>query len=140
MTKKEFKQEFALRYLAEKANNLALIEAIREVAEDAYYMAELSVEKLEFDSENTFFDDSEPEPEVELNEGGYPTNTPIMEVKELYTRTKHALLGGGVNTVAELLPLSRRDLLKFRNFGGRCLTNVNDFLEKYGFQLKTRAW
>jgi len=136
MTRKEFEHELLLRYVSAWYTKTFAKINLREAVCDVRNI----MKGLEDIYGKTLFDDSEPEPDVELQEGGYPTFTPIQEVKELSIRTKHALLGGGVNTVAELLPLSRRDILKFRNFGGKCLTNVNDFLEKYGFQLKTRAW
>ena len=51
---------------------------------------------------------------------------------ELSVRTINCLKMAGINTVADLVKLNRADLLKFRNFGKKSLTELDEWLDAHG--------
>lgn len=51
---------------------------------------------------------------------------------DLSIRTLNSLKSADVNTVGDLVQLDQRVLLRFRNFGKRCLTETIDFLDSFG--------
>lgn len=51
---------------------------------------------------------------------------------ELSVRTVNCLNMAGINTVADLVKLNRADLLKFRNFGKKSLTELDEWLDTHG--------
>jgi DNA-directed RNA polymerase alpha subunit len=52
------------------------------------------------------------------------------------TRTRKALLNGGIRTVGQLLERSSGELLALKNFGPRCLDEVRSHLAEHGLALR----
>lgn len=61
-------------------------------------------------------------------------HTDINEM-DLMPRTYHVLNQRGFKTAGDLLPLTQGDLLKYRNFGKRCLMDLEEALDKLGLTL-----
>lgn len=151
MKRKEFEQEVLVRNMSELIDQLVFAGAKNYIECDDGdplclnsegkrivdgRMELVSFIADELDSLN-LFDDSEPRPAKQVYDGDYPTWKCVMDVEELKVKTKNALYFGGVQTINQLVyDVSKTDLLKLRNFGKTALANVNEFLEKYGFETK----
>lgn len=59
-----------------------------------------------------------------------------IEDLELSARSLNCLKKAGVNTVAELIANSEADLMKYKNFGSKSLTEVREKLAEYKLALK----
>ncbi|MEA3494227.1 MAG: DNA-directed RNA polymerase subunit alpha [Candidatus Margulisiibacteriota bacterium] len=59
-----------------------------------------------------------------------------IEDLELSARSLNCLKNAGVNTVAELIANSEQDLMKYKNFGSKSLTEVREKLSEYKLALK----
>lgn len=59
-----------------------------------------------------------------------------IEDLELSARSLNCLKNAGVNTVAELIANSEPDLMKYKNFGSKSLTEVREKLSEYKLALK----
>ena len=57
----------------------------------------------------------------------------------LSIRSENCLLRGGIKTVGDLLMRSRDDLLKIRNLGKISLVEIEEILEKRGYQLSSTS-
>ncbi len=62
-----------------------------------------------------------------------------IEDLELSARSLNCLKNAGVNTVAELIANSEPDLMKYKNFGSKSLTEVREKLSEYKLALKGEA-
>lgn len=52
---------------------------------------------------------------------------------DLSIRTKKLFLNAGLNTIEDVLNLKLYDLMKYRGFGKRSLSEVRDFMSLHGF-------
>lgn len=59
-----------------------------------------------------------------------------LDCWELSIRTSNSLRAGGINTYAQLLEKTERQLLRCPNFGRKSLNEINDELVKRGGKLK----
>lgn len=64
-----------------------------------------------------------------------PLSTPVDELG-ITTRSRNALILGGIKTVGALVELKESDLLSYRNLGESCLTDIKEALGKYDYELK----
>lgn len=64
-----------------------------------------------------------------------PLSTPVDELG-ITTRSRNALILGGIKTVGALVELKESDLLSYRNLGQSCLADIKEALEKYDYELK----
>ena len=55
---------------------------------------------------------------------------------ELSIRSENCLFRGGIQTIGELLQKSRDDLLKIRNLGRKSLSEIEEKLKSFGYELK----
>lgn len=62
----------------------------------------------------------------------------IFDIEEFSIRTINACMSCGIKTVSQLCQMTKYDLLKIRNFGGKSLIEVEDWLKKHGLQLQSR--
>lgn len=62
-----------------------------------------------------------------------------IEDLELSARSLNCLKNAGVNTVTELIANSEPDLMKYKNFGSKSLTEVREKLSEYKLALKGEA-
>lgn len=73
-------------------------------------------------------------------EGGEPVESSVLEMPiedlELSARSLNCLKKANVKTVGELISFSFDDLMKFKNFGGKSLTEVKEKLSEYKLTLK----
>lgn len=73
-------------------------------------------------------------------EGGEPIESSVLEMPiedlELSARSLNCLKKANVKTVGELVAFSYDDLMKFKNFGGKSLTEVREKLSEYKLSLK----
>jgi len=60
---------------------------------------------------------------------------PVREL-ELSIRSENCLLRGGIHSIGDLLSKSREDLLKIRNLGKISLREIDEKVNKLGFQLR----
>ena len=57
--------------------------------------------------------------------------------KRLSVRAVHCLPAADVETLGELVQFNKNDLLKFRNFGKKSLTELDDLLESLNLSFGT---
>ena len=60
-----------------------------------------------------------------------------IESLNLSTRTKNCLRYSNIENVYELIQLSERELLRFKDLGRFCLQEINSELDKLGLKLDT---
>ena len=68
-------------------------------------------------------------------EGTIPLDTPIEDCP-LTIRTKNCLHNSGLWTVEDLTNTTALQLANTRNFGRKCLAEIEDFLHRFGLALK----
>lgn len=61
--------------------------------------------------------------------------TPIRDLNTS-TRTRHCLEYADIETLGDVLHAGKRELLKYRNFGKKSLTELCELLNDYGLELK----
>ena len=68
-------------------------------------------------------------------------DSPIMRrsIKQcgLCARAVHALLNRHIETIGDLMQLSRYQILKIRNLGVKCADEIEDMLKHYGLRLES---
>jgi len=62
--------------------------------------------------------------------------TKLVEM-DLSVRALNCLKAAGVETLGDLVQFNKTDLLKFRNFGKKSLTELDDLLEQMNLQFGT---
>ena len=62
--------------------------------------------------------------------------TKLVEMN-LSVRALNCLKAAGVETLGDLVQFNKTDLLKFRNFGKKSLTELDDLLEQMNLQFGT---
>lgn len=62
-------------------------------------------------------------------------DSPILDVcPDMSVRALNCLRCADITTLRELVAYKRTDLLKFRNFGRKSMTEIDELLDKYGLQ------
>ena len=66
----------------------------------------------------------------------------ILNIKDLgmSVRATHCLLAAGINTLGDLTKYTRRELMKFRNFGKLSLNEVDRVMAKHGLTLRMTGY
>jgi DNA-directed RNA polymerase subunit alpha len=80
------------------------------------------------------FDKGEIEANREKEEIIHKLSLKISEI-ELSVRSTHCLSTANIDTIGELVVMSEPDMLKFRNFGKKSLTEIKDKLHEMGLEL-----
>jgi DNA-directed RNA polymerase subunit alpha len=71
--------------------------------------------------------------EAERNRLRSILNTPVDEL-ELSVRAHNCLKAANIKTLGELVELQEQELLKFRNFGRKSLTELTEVVHQYGLE------
>jgi len=71
--------------------------------------------------------------EAERNRLRSILNTPVDEL-ELSVRAHNCLKAANIKSLGELVELQEQELLKFRNFGRKSLTELNEVVHQYGLE------
>jgi DNA-directed RNA polymerase alpha subunit len=66
---------------------------------------------------------------VQINETKQPEQQVYVKDMDLSVRTKNCLLDNKIYTLKDIEQLSDRDLLKIRNFGNKCLSELQYVLK-----------
>lgn len=64
------------------------------------------------------------------------TVSPETPIDGLTARSSNVLRAEGIRTVGQLYAMTESQLLRFPNFGRRCLREVREYLAECGYQLK----
>ena len=88
---------------------------------------EISDEQIEFDSESK-------KDSTELDKLRKTLNTSVNEI-ELSVRSANCLNSADIKTVGELVMKTEADMLKYRNFGKKSLTEIKEKLQEMGLCL-----
>jgi DNA-directed RNA polymerase subunit alpha len=73
-----------------------------------------------------------------IKESKNPLSIPVHQT-HLSTRIQLTFKNEGINTVSDILDYTSHDLMRFRNFGRKSLTEVVEYLDDYGLHLKRLA-
>ena len=100
-------------------------EALKEAAKVLiYHFMLFSDEKITIDSDEKFGNEEFDEEVLHIRQ---LLKTKLVDM-DLSVRALNCLKAADVETLGELLPYNRNDLLKFRNFGKKSLTELDDLL------------
>jgi DNA-binding transcriptional MerR regulator len=120
----------ALRWYAEAPN--VLEEKDKRIAEQIMLIAELKGKCAQLANELATRKEQQEEPPIAVDEDFLAyiekCETP-MDSFPLSVRVKTCLAYAEIETLGELIALEKHDLLKFRNFGRKSLTEIEDLLE-----------
>ena len=104
-------------------------EALKESAKILiYHFMLFSDEKITLDSEENFENEEFDEEVLHMRQ---VLKTKLVDM-DLSVRALNCLKAADVDTLGELVTYNRNDLLKFRNFGKKSLTELDDLLEGMG--------
>ena len=101
-------------------------EALKEAAKILiYYFMLFSDEKITLDTDEKFANEEFDEEVLHMRQ---LLKTKLVDM-DLSVRALNCLKAADVDTLGELVQFNRNDLLKFRNFGKKSLTELDDLLE-----------
>jgi DNA-directed RNA polymerase subunit alpha len=80
----------------------------------------------------------EEEVSKEEKEFGEKLNMPISEL-ELSVRSSNCLREARIKTISDLVKKTEMEMLKYRNFGKKSLTEINKILQDMGMHLGMKA-
>ncbi len=104
-------------------------EALKESAKILiYHFMLFSDEKITLDSEEKYGNEEFDEEVLHMRQ---VLKTKLVDM-DLSVRALNCLKAADVDTLGELVTYNRNDLLKFRNFGKKSLTELDDLLENMG--------
>ena len=104
-------------------------EALKEAAKILiYHFMLFSDEKITLDSDDKFANEEFDEEVLHMRQ---LLKTKLVDM-DLSVRALNCLKAADVDTLGDLVTYNRNDLLKFRNFGKKSLTELDDLLENMG--------
>ncbi|MCK5729773.1 MAG: DNA-directed RNA polymerase subunit alpha [Draconibacterium sp.] len=104
-------------------------EALKEAAKILiYHFMLFSDEKITLDSDERFANDEFDEEVLHMRQ---LLKTKLVDM-DLSVRALNCLKAADVDTLGDLVTYNRNDLLKFRNFGKKSLTELDDLLDNMG--------
>lgn len=86
---------------------------------------------LNFDAEEAQIQEEEESREAEFNRVRRILTTPVDEL-ELSVRSHNCLKAANIHTISDLVSRQESEMLKFRNFGRKSLSELTDIIEGYG--------
>ena len=86
---------------------------------------------LNFDAEEAQIQEEEETREAEFNRVRRILNTTVDEL-ELSVRSHNCLKAANIHTISDLVSQQESEMLKFRNFGRKSLSELNEIIEGYG--------
>lgn len=86
---------------------------------------------LNFDAEEAQIQEEEETKEAEFNRVRRILNTPVDEL-ELSVRSHNCLKAANIHTISDLVSRQESEMLKFRNFGRKSLTELTEIIENFG--------
>lgn len=86
---------------------------------------------LNFDAEEAQIQEEEESREAEFNRIRRILNTSVDEL-ELSVRSHNCLKAASIETIKDLVSRQESEMLKFRNFGRKSLTELSEIIEGYG--------
>lgn len=124
-----------LRRLIQKLRNMPAYEKLQE--ENKALQVKLAVKQMTIDNlmAKLKYEESHADADIQENE---KLLTKVVDIEDFSIRTLNALHICGVKTVSQLCQKTEYDLLKIRNFGGKSLNEVKNWLFKNNLQLKKR--
>ena len=126
-TKQYRKLLYKMGDYAEMAEKYRLMEA--ELNETKFQLHRLQTDMDEYRSRNTAVNNEEGWKET------YPILTKDLNDLDLTVKTLNILKMHGFKNLGQVIKLSRKELLKLRHFGMKCLVEIEDILEPYGLQV-----
>jgi len=78
-----------------------------------------------------------PEEKKSSKSAGVDLKMPITELK-LTTRVLNGLISKKIETLSDLLKITREDLEEIRNLGKKSIEEIDEALKKAGYSLKTK--
>ncbi|NOR75632.1 MAG: DNA-directed RNA polymerase subunit alpha, partial [Draconibacterium sp.] len=93
-----------------------------------YHFMLFSDEKITLDSDERFANDEFDEEVLHMRQ---LLKTKLVDM-DLSVRALNCLKAADVDTLGDLVTYNRNDLLKFRNFGKKSLTELDDLLDNMG--------
>lgn len=131
--------------IKEERVGVIALETIRTFSEHIYNYATLYSKFLTYEKENESLKNEVLKLKRDIaltggdEDGCFPEEIRQMQFDDIFsTRTKNCLYSAGINTIGDLLRISRNSLMNIRNFGENCLREIDEFYQEKGLKFGYR--